>query len=179
MSDPFMGEIRIWGCNFAPYNWAFCDGQLLPISQYSALFAIIGTYYGGDGRATFALPNFQGGAAMEWGNGAGLTSRTIGEQLGEANVTVLISEMPQHAHTVVGAIPAAGQGATQAVGAPTAQTWLGEAGPGLIYTNASANALFAPQAIGLAGGGLPHPNMQPYETLNFCIALQGIFPVRG
>ena len=176
MSEPFIAEIRIWGCNFAPYGWAFCDGQLLPISQYTALFSLVGTYYGGNGTSTFALPNMQGRAAMEWGSGSGLTSRFIGETLGEQSVTVLSSELPQHSHTVVGAEPA---GPGEASAEPSIERWLGSSNPQFTYSSGSPDALFAPQVIGNSGGGVPHNNMQPYETLNFCIALDGLYPSRA
>jgi microcystin-dependent protein len=179
MSQPFVAEIRIWACNFAPYGWAFCNGQLLPISQYSAVFAVIGTFYGGDGRTTFGLPNFPGRGAIDQGTGQGLTTRVIGQTLGEEIVGLLTSEMPIHNHTINGAIAASGEGAAEYTNTPSADAWIGESSPGNMYVSGPANTLMAPQAITLTGGSLPHMNMQPYLALNFCIALQGIFPARN
>lgn len=179
MSQPYLAEIRIWACNFAPRGWAFCNGQLMAIAQNTALFSIIGTYYGGDGRTTFALPNFQGRAAMDWGDGAGLTSRVVGESLGEPNVTLLTSEMPMHTHGVFGANPGSGAGAVEAVNTPSAQTWLGASVPGGTYSTATPTTNLAMQAISIAGGSLPHENMQPYLAMNYCISLEGVFPSRG
>lgn len=179
MSQPYLAEIRIWACNFAPRGWAFCNGQLMAITQNTALFSIIGTYYGGDGRTTFALPNFQGSAAMDWGNGAGLTSRVVGESLGEPNVTLLTSEMPMHTHGVFGANPGSGAGGVEAVNTPSAQTWLGGSVPGSTYSTTTPTTNLAMQAISIAGGSLPHENMQPYLAMNYCISLEGVFPSRG
>ena len=175
MADPFLAEIRIFPFNFAPKGWAFCDGQILPISQNTALFSLLGTTYGGDGKSTFALPNLQGSAPMQPGQGQGLSLRDLGEMSGVESVTLLVSEMPIHthqfrAHGIDIATPNAGD-PTRVLGA--------SANANLYQTNAAANiVLMAPQALPPAGGGLPHNNMQPYLTLNFCIALQGVFPQR-
>lgn len=150
----------------------------MAITQNSALFSLIGTYYGGDGRTTFGLPNFQGTTAMHWGSAPGLSTYVIGEQSGSSQVSVLISEMPQHSHTVYGATPGSGAGSSEAVNTPTAEAWLGGSAPGGTYAT-DANGTLAIQAIGINGGSLPHNNMQPYLGLNFCIALSGVFPTRN
>ena len=173
MADPFVAEIRIFPFNFAPTGWAFCDGQLLPISQNTALFSLLGTVYGGDGKSTFALPNLQGCAAMHPGQGQGLSLRDLGEMGGAQSVTLLVSEIPFHTHSMLASIddgdikiPGPGRSLAKAQGGST-------------YAAATDGSLLAFQALPPAGGSLPHNNMQPYLTLNFCIALQGVFPPRG
>ena len=175
MSDQFVAEIRIFPFNFPPTGWAFCDGQLMPISQNTALFALLGTTYGGDGKSTFALPDMQGNAPMQPGQGQGLSLRDLGEMSGVESITLLVSEIPVHTHSI--ATHNLDFADTQNP-APTAL--LGKSANGLAYqTTVNANlTTLAPQALPPAGGGLPHNNMQPYLTLNFCIALQGIFPQR-
>ncbi len=175
MSNPFVGEIRIFGFNFAPRGWAFCDGQLLPISQNTALFSLLGTNYGGDGKSTFALPNFQGSAPMQQGQGAGLSQHFLGETGGEQNVTLLQSEMPAHSHGAQGVAGAGGQAPS-----PTT-TWSSPNQRGITaYVAGSAqNVAMSPASLAPNGGGQPHNNMMPYLTLNFCIALQGIYPARN
>lgn len=174
MSNQFLGEIRSLGFNFAPVNWALCTGQTLPISQYSALFSLIGTYYGGNGTTNFQLPNLQGNVPMHWGNGTGLSSYVIGETAGAATVTVATSEMPSHNHVVQ-----VGEGGT-VTGTPSPTTWLSESKPATTYVNTGApNAPLNLTAIGIAGGNIPHDNSQPYLTINFCIAMNGVFPPRG
>ncbi|MDP9239536.1 MAG: tail fiber protein [Actinomycetota bacterium] len=170
MSTPFLAEIRIFGFNFPPTGWAFCDGQLMPISQNTALFSLLGTYYGGDGKSTFALPNMQGNAPMQPGQGQGLSLRDLGEASGVEAVTLLESEMPLHGHTLsISSQP--GEDA-----APAGEA-LGRSVGALLYQDVVANLVnMAPQTLAPVGGSLPHNNMQPYLTLNFCIALQGIFP---
>lgn len=171
--DPFVAEIRIFPFNFAPKGWAFCDGQLLPISQNTALFSLLGTFYGGDGKSTFALPNLQGSVAMHQGQGQGLSQRSIGEQSGAEFVTLIESEMPLHTHTMT----ANSDSALLQVGAP--DRVFARSQNGNAYGPANQNVVtMAPQMISPAGGSLPHNNMQPYLTLNFCIALQGVFPAR-
>lgn len=169
MSDQFVAEIRIFPFNFPPTGWAFCDGQIMPISQNTALFALLGTVYGGDGKSTFALPNMQGNAPMQPGQGQGLSLRDLGEMSGVESITLLVTEMPFHSH---------GLNTTNEDGnnvSPQARY----TGRGNALYGAPANLVnMAFQAISPAGGGLPHNNMQPYLTLNFCIALQGIFPQR-
>jgi microcystin-dependent protein len=180
MSDQFVAEIRIFPFNFPPTGWAFCNGQLMPISQNTALFALLGTTYGGDGKSTFALPNMLDNAPMQPGQGQGLSLRDLGEMSGVESITLLTSEIPVHTH----ALSACDADATTNV--PTGQLpakglWDAGTSAGVIgaYSDQSpANAAMGFQALGLAGGGLPHNNMQPYLTLNFCIALQGIFPQR-
>ena len=175
MSDPFVAEIRIFPFNFAPKGWAFCSGQILPLSQNTALFSLLGTTYGGDGKSTFALPDLQGNAPMQPGQGQGLSLRDLGEMSGVESLTLLVSEIPVHTHQLMAdtADPADVQ-------APTPAVVLGRSNGGNAYI-APAPAGLVPmafQALAPAGGGLPHNNMQPYLTLNFCIALQGIFPAR-
>ena len=172
MADPFVAEIRIFPFNFAPKGWAFCDGQLLPLSQNTALFSLLGTFYGGDGKSTFALPDFDGSAAMHQGQGAGLSDRFLGETGGEQSVTLLQTEMPLHDHFVT----ASNQIGTDRT--PGGEDLARSKGMNL-YGPSGTAVLMDPQATSPAGGSLPHNNMSPYLTLTFCIALQGIFPPRG
>lgn len=172
MSDPFLAEIRIFAGNFAPYQWATCDGQLLAISQNSALFSLIGTYYGGNGTSTFQLPNFGGTAAVAAGNGRGLTPRVIGEQGGETSVTLLTTDMPLHNHPMM-AHGAGSGGLGNPQGAALAASTVN------IYAPKGSTSQMAPQAISPAGGSVPHNNMQPFLMLTFIIALAGVFPTRG
>jgi microcystin-dependent protein len=172
MSDQFVAEIRAFGFNFAPTGWAMCNGQLLPISQNTALFSLLGTTYGGDGKTNFALPNLQGSAPMHQGQGAGLSQRFLGEAGGENQVSVLASQMPAHSHPV---------NCNTADGndyGPSNNVWAPDAAGNNEYAGTS-NAQMSPAAISTAGGGQPHNNLQPYLVLNFCIALQGIFPPRS
>jgi microcystin-dependent protein len=173
MSDPFVAEIRIFPFNFAPKGWAFCNGQLMPLSQNTALFSLLGTTYGGDGKSTFALPNMQGNAPMFWGQGPGLSLRDLGETSGSETVTLLNSEMPSHAHQASGV---SGSGPTS----PANNTWGTGSGrtPPPTYVNGSPNVSMG-NALAPTGSSLPHNNMQPYLTLNFCIAMQGVFPPRS
>jgi len=172
MSDQFVAEIRIFPFNFPPTGWAFCDGQLMPISQNTALFSLLGTVYGGDGKSTFALPDMQGNAGMQPGQGQGLSLRDLGEMSGVDSVTLLVSEMPFHTHTLMvdDADPAESNVCTNNA--------LTRSKNGNAYVNTLTITQMAPQALAPAGGSLPHNNMQPYLTLNYCIALQGIFPQR-
>ena len=173
MSDPFLAEIRIFPFNFPPTGWAFCNGQLMPISQNTALFALLGTTYGGDGKSTFALPDLQGSAPMQPGQGQGLSLRDLGEMSGVESITLLVSEIPFHTHTLNGSIDDAD------LRIPSPARGLAKSAGGNIYSTAnSPQATMAFQGLPPAGGGLPHNNMQPYLALNFCIALQGIFPQR-
>ena len=173
MANPFVAEIRIVPFDFAPTGWAQCDGQLMPISQNTALFSLLGTTYGGDGKSTYALPNLQGSAPLHPGQGPGLTLRDLGETGGAQTVTLLTSELPSHTHVAMAA-PSSGEAS------PASSAW-GAAlkGHGNLYaasgaSNVNMNAL----ALALAGGSLPHNNLQPYLVLNFVIALQGVFPPR-
>ena len=177
MSDVFLGEIRIVGFNFAPVGWATCNGQVLPISQNTALFSLLGTQFGGDGKTTFALPNFQGSAPMGFGSGPGLTPRNIGDVGGESSVALLISQMPQHNHAVTGNTAAGNQNSPG--GANWARAHIGKTGLDAYTANSSSNVTMNPGALAPAGSGFPHNNMSPYLVMNFIIALQGIFPPRA
>jgi microcystin-dependent protein len=176
MSDPFVAEIRIFPFNFPPKGWAFCDGQILPISQNTALFSLLGTTYGGNGQSTFALPDLQGSAPMHPGQGPGLSLHDLGETGGSENVTLLTSEMPLHPHTVGRASDQPADSVT-----PVATVWaLGGSVRAVVnlYNPGPPTAAMKSDVIQPTGGSLPHNNMQPYLTLNFCIALQGVFPPR-
>ena len=174
MSSPFVAEIRIFGFNFPPTGWAFCNGQLLPISQNTALFSLLGTFYGGDGKSTFGLPDLQGSAPIQQGQGAGLSERFLGEVGGSEFVTLLNSEMPFHNHSLMAAPDPAD------LGAPQPDRVIAKSQPNIYKTPQNANPQpMAPQAVGVTGGSIPHNNMMPYLTLNFCIAMQGVFPPRG
>jgi microcystin-dependent protein len=175
VTDQFVGEIRTFGFNFAPSGWALCNGQLLPISQNTALFSLLGTIYGGDGKSTFALPNLQGRAPMFWGQGPGLSQHDEGESAGEPFVTLLDSEMPAHQHSL-NANSAAGDLPT-----PGPAISLARSTPFIYKTPAGAAAPLplSPSAVGVTGGSQPHNNMMPFLTVNLCIALQGIFPPRS
>lgn len=175
MADPFVAEIRIFGFNFAPKGWAMCLGQLLPISQNTALFSLLGTTYGGDGKSTFALPDLAGSAALHPGQGQGLSLYDLGQVGGSDFVTLLESEIPAHTHFMV----ASGQQANQL--APASDRTLARTVGGFGYqTNTTQNlATMDPNTIAPTGGDQPHNNRQPSLTLNFCIALQGVFPPRG
>jgi microcystin-dependent protein len=176
MSEPFIGEIRMFGGNFAPRGWAFCDGQLLSIAQNTALFSLLGTTYGGNGQTTFALPDLRGRVPMHWGAGPGLTPRTLGESSGSETVTLLSSQMPAHNHAI-GAH--SGQGDTfSPEGAVNAAAVDASQQPLNIYSS-SVNATMAAQTVGVAGGSQPHNNMQPFQCVSFIIALEGIFPSRS
>jgi microcystin-dependent protein len=174
MSDQFIGEIRAVGFNFAPVGWALCDGQTLAISQNTALFSLLGTFYGGNGTSTFALPNLQGSAPMNQGQGAGLSLRSIGETGGETAVTLLTAEIPSHTHTAQNAAES-----NSGVPGPTVIFGGGGRGKEPAYAPASTAALMSAQAVGLTGGNQPHNNMPPYLVVNFIIALTGIFPSRS
>ena len=176
MADQFVAEIRIFPFNFAPTGWAQCNGQLLPISQNTALFSLLGTFYGGDGKSTFALPDLQDAAALFWGQGSGLSERFIGEMSGSQTVTLLTSELPVHTHTVM-----AGTAGGQAI--PTGLVWgtssAAKAAANFYAPAAPSPVDMNPGALAIAGSNFPHNNMPPYLTLNYCIALQGIFPPRS
>lgn len=176
MSDQYIGEIRMFGGNFAPTGWALCNGQLMPISQNTALFSLLGTYYGGNGITTFGLPNLQGSAPLMMGQGNGLTPRGIGEIGGAASVTLLQSQIPAHTHTPTGSSSA---GTTAD---PTTGTW-GKGsitrGQKLYAQSAGTSPLMSPQAFAPGGNSLPHNNLPPYLVITFIIALQGIFPPRS
>ena len=172
--DPFVAEIRVFGFNFAPPGWALCNGQLLPISQNTALFSLLGTYYGGDGKTTFALPNLQGSAAVSQGQGPGLSQYFVGQEGGTPAATLLQSEIPAHTHQA----QASNEGAE--VQAPAADRSLARSQPGYAYQSNTAGNLvqMSAQTTSVVGSSFPHENMPPALVLNFCIALQGIFPPR-
>jgi microcystin-dependent protein len=174
MSQPFIAQITIFGGNFAPRGWAFCNGQIIAISQNTALFALLGTNYGGNGETTFALPDLRDRAPMGSGSGAGLTQRFLGESNGSASVSLRATEMPAHNHNVL-ADTATGTSAD-----PTNNTWAGVGGRGrpTVYAP-SAGTTMSAQAIANAGLGVPHNNMSPFLGLSFIIALEGIFPSRN
>jgi microcystin-dependent protein len=181
MSTAFVGEIRCFGFNFAPTGWAQCNGQIMSIQQNAALFSLLGTTYGGNGTTTFALPNLQGQVPMHWGNGPGGFDTVLGEVQGSTSVTLISGQMPMHNHTVTASAIAAGAG-SERTAIPTAQTYLGSsANPNAAFQlpAPTINAAFSPKAIGITGNSIPHENMQPYLVLNFCIALQGVFPSRN
>ena len=173
MADPFVAEVRIFPFNFAPKGWAWCDGQLLPLSQNTALFSLLGTTYGGNGKSNFALPDLQGRAPMQPGQGPGLSLHDLGESSGSETVTLLESEIPSHSHSL-SAQNVPGDSATPA-GNAYART-IG-ATPYLAPAGAPLTAM-APESLAPAGGDAPHNNMMPYLTFYFCIALQGVFPPR-
>jgi microcystin-dependent protein len=175
MSDQYLGEIRMVGFNFAPTGWAQCNGQLMSISQNTALFSLIGTYYGGDGKSNFALPNFQGVGAISQGNGAGLSPRVLGETGGSYSVTLLQTQIPAHSHPV-NCIAGAGDS-----NSASNNVWAAEGGRGAppLYTNTSGPTNMNTQALKLTGGNLPHNNLQPFLTVTFVIALSGAYPSRG
>jgi microcystin-dependent protein len=172
MADPFVAEIRIFPFNFAPKGWAWCDGQLMPISQNTALFSLLGTTYGGDGKSTFALPDLQGRAPMHPGQGPGLSLHDLGETGGSETETLLQTEIPSHTHQL-SASPD-----PSSVQDPSPARVLARSTPGFAYISGAPNASLAPQALATAGSTAPHNNMQPYLTFYFNIALQGIFPPR-
>jgi microcystin-dependent protein len=176
MSNPFLAEIRIFTAGFAPKGWAQCDGQLMPISQNTALFSLLGTTYGGNGTSNFALPNLQGCAPMQAGQGPGLSLRDLGETGGEQTVTLLQTEMPSHTHTVQSV------SAGNATQSPANAVWAGggRGAPPMYTPSVQANNVqMNPFATSIAGGNLPHNNMAPFLGLMFIIALQGVFPARS
>ncbi|MFQ3247862.1 MAG: microcystin-dependent protein [Arenicella sp.] len=175
MSEPFIAEVRIFAGNFAPRNWAFCDGQLLPVAQNTALFSLIGSTYGGDGRTTTGLPDLQGRAPMHPGRGPGLTSRRLGQKLGTETVTLSELQIPSHSHTLRvhagGSTPVGPSVTASLANSRTINAW---------QTNTTANLVtMAPETLSNTGGGQSHTNVQPYLTLNFIIALQGLYPSRS
>lgn len=173
MADPFVAEIRIFPFNFAPRGWAWCDGQLMPLSQNTALFALLGTTYGGNGKSNFALPDLQGRTPMHPGQGPGLSEHFLGEVSGSETVTLLESEMPSHSHAMrASADPANAQIPSPAV------TLARSAGGSAYSTTTTGLVPMSDMTLTPAGGDQPHNNMQPYLTFYFCIAMQGVFPPR-
>src|SRR5919199_939476 len=174
MADPFVAEIRIFPFWFAPKGWAFCNGQILPISQNTALFSLLGTTYGGDGKSTFALPNLQGHAPMHPGQGPGLSLYDLGQTGGSETVSLLESEIPSHSHAMRASSDAGDQNL------PAGNMLAKPLGRGnSLYITTVQLAQMSDQALTPAGGDLPHNNMQPYLTFYFNIALQGVFPPRS
>jgi microcystin-dependent protein len=175
MADPFVAEIRIFPFNFAPRGWAWCDGQLLPISQNTALFSLLGTTYGGDGKSTFALPDLQGRAPMHPRQGLGLSLHALGETGGSETVTLLQTEIPAHVHALQGTAGFANQNS------PVGRLFGRPFGGGSMYKapSGATTVQLSDQAVAPSGGDQPHNNMMPYVTFYFCIALQGVFPQRG
>jgi len=178
MADPFVAEIRIFPFNFAPQGWAFCNGQIMSISQNTALFSLVGTTYGGDGIRNFALPNLQGNAPMSPGQGPGLSPHILGEASGSPSVTLLTSGMPSHTHGIncIDGPRVGGQSGSPANAIPVKTG----GAPANAYTSgAPQNQTMAAAMVGVVGGNMPHNNLMPYLTLNFCIAMQGIYPPRS
>jgi microcystin-dependent protein len=173
MSNPFLAEIRIFTGNFAPKGWALCNGQLMSISQNTALFSLLGTTYGGDGRTNFALPNLQGSTPMHPGQGPGLSLHDLGETGGSQTVQLIQSEMPAHTHTAN-----CNSGLGDQYG-PTGFFWASDAGGNNEYAPSGDGNSMAAGAVAPAGGSQPHNNLQPFLVLTFIIALQGVFPARS
>lgn len=179
MDSPFLGTISLFAGNFAPRGWALCNGQLLSISTNQALFSIIGTTYGGDGIRTFALPDLRGRAPIHQGQGPGLTNRNLGELGGEEHVTLQVTQIPAHVHTLNASTNTANQ-ASPATNVLAVSTDASVGGAPLNFTgSAGINTFMSPNSIGPAGGNGPHDNMQPYLAVTFIIALEGIFPSRN
>ena len=174
MAEPFVGQIIMAGFNFAPRGYATCDGQLLSIAQNTALFSLLGTTFGGNGTTTFALPDLRGRVPIHQGQGPGLTDRTMGEVSGSENVTLIINEMPAHNHLINGL------NSNGNVKTPAGNVLANVQGTATnVYSNLAANSTMNNAAITSTGGNQPHNNMQPYLVINFCIAMEGIFPSRN
>jgi microcystin-dependent protein len=172
MSEPFIGEIIMFGGNFAPRGWALCDGQLLPIAQNSALFSILGTTYGGDGRTTFALPDLRGRVSMHAGNGPGLSDRRLGQRGGAETATLTVANLPSHTH----AARASDQPAN--ANKPSGNTWAVDVG-GNTYSDTTPNQDMDAATVAATGGSQPFNNEQPFTVVNYIICLEGIFPSRS
>jgi microcystin-dependent protein len=181
MSSPFVAEIRCFGFDFAPRGWALCNGQILPISQNTAVFSLLGTQFGGNGTSNFALPNLQGNVPIGQGQGPGLSVRVMGETAGEQTVTLLLVELPAHSHQFFGTSSAANVKRPVAGSAYAQSTTSGSVSPGDAFYAADSNSLTAinPNTVQSMGQSLPHNNLQPFVTMNWCIALQGVFPARN
>lgn len=180
MSLPFLGEITMFGGNFAPRGWAFCDGQLLPVSQYDALFALLGTIYGGDGRTTFALPDLRGRIPVHQGSGPGLSPRLIGQKYGQETVTLTTNQMPAHSHTVAARVRAESRAANNA--APAGN--MVATGATIYRANSpAADVNMSSAMIGVTennvGSNQPYDIMPPYQAVYYIIALEGVFPSRN
>lgn len=174
MSTPYIGEIRMFGCNFAPRGWAFCNGQLLPIAQNTALFSLLGTTYGGNGTTTFGLPDLRGRVPIHFGQGPGLSPYSQGQTGGAESVTLLTTQIPAHSHTV-NAVGSGGNQASPVGNLPAVES----TGTSQNFSNGAATGQMNPTMVNTAGGNQPHSNVQPYQTINFCIALEGIYPSRN
>ncbi|NOU96905.1 phage tail protein [Paenibacillus sp. LMG 31456] len=175
MADPFVGEIRMFTGNFVPKGWALCNGQLMSISQNTALFSLLGTNYGGDGKSTFALPDLQGRAPMHQGQGAGLTEHQVGEAGGQETVSLIASEIPAHKHELQYGV------STTSKDSPSGALWTDVKGhrPGQAYASGNSLTPMSAGAIQTTGNNAPHNNMQPYLAVTFIIALQGVYPPRS
>jgi microcystin-dependent protein len=177
MTDPYIGEVQLFGFNFAPQGWAFCNGATLPIAQNTALFSLIGTVYGGNGQTTFQLPNFAGRAGCQQGNGPGLSPRTLGQAFGVNTVALTSNQMPQHTHGVNAYSQTAAGSGSHAPVANGGLSFLATSTTSKTYAAPPPNTELAPDMISPSqGGGFPHQNQQPYLGVNFCIALQGFYP---
>jgi microcystin-dependent protein len=174
MADPYIGEIRLFAGNFAPSGWALCDGRLVAISEYDALFSLIGTTYGGDGQVTFALPDLRGRVPVHQGQGPGLTNRVIGDRAGAEQSPLTAAQLPAHNH-VLAATTAAAVGASGVAGSLTGTVATGTQ----LYGSAPGGAAMAASALATSGGNLPHPNVAPFLSVNFIISLFGIYPSQG
>jgi microcystin-dependent protein len=179
MSQPFVAEIRAFGFQFAPSQWAYCNGQPMDISQNETLYSIIGTIYGGDGITTFNMPNLQGQVPMHWGTGISGQTTVIGQPQGTTLVTLTQAQTPQHTHTITFQQLGPG-GVVESTGTPGPNTWVSDSNPDGVYNfTPTVNTAFAGNAISQVGGSQPHDNMQPYLAINFCISLFGIYPSRN
>ena len=176
MQDPYIGEIMLFAGNYAPDGWAFCNGQMLPIAQNSALFSLLGTTYGGDGQVTFGLPDLRGRTPIHFGQSPGLSDRVLGERAGVEHVTLNNSQIPEHRHSLMGNTGGANSGITNRAVLSNQE----DADGSTINTfnSGDPNAELSALSIGTSGGGQPHGNMQPYLVINYCIALQGLYPPR-
>jgi len=177
MAQPYLAEIKMFGGNFAPRGYALCNGQIVAISQNTALFSLLGTTYGGNGQTTFALPNMQGRAPVHQGNGAGIDPVSLGEMAGETNVTLTTGNLPAHTHPISGAVIANSNPSET----PASNALFTNSAPNKLYAAAlgSGGLNLAPQTITMAGGSQPHNNVQPYLAVTFIIALEGVFPARN
>jgi microcystin-dependent protein len=170
MATPYIGEIRMFGGNYAPLGWMFCDGSLLPISQYDALFALLGTTYGGDGVTTFGLPDLRGRVPISQGQGPGLSPYALGQMAGSEQVTLVPGQLPAHTHTALASVVAGNSGG------PAGHAWALTTTLTPYSTDATQIQPMAAGAVGSVGGSQSHDNLMPYLTVNFIIALEGIFP---
>ena len=175
MSEPFLSKIRMFGFNYAPRGWAMCDGQLLPINQNQALYSLLGTMYGGDGRTTFALPDLRGRTSNHTGQGAGLSNYQQGQRIGVESVALSTAQIPNHTH----GLKASGDDQNAASSPTNNYPAAAPAAFGVKMYHNTSEGSFAPGAVSNSGGGLAHNNMQPTLVITFCIALQGTFPPRN